>query len=763
MIGIVGCVLLVGACASSGPRRIELDEAFVRDLAPRGVPDARAADPDAARQDLLRARRELGWGRRGTAVAILEDLIAREPRYIPAHRLLQDLLIDSPADWRLRRRYALPGEATDADSAYLAARIEPDRERQAALFAEALAHDPAHPWALVGHALSLLRDDDPEGAEASALVATRVAPDLAMPWLFLGSLHLSVADIERAAAAYRAAVERDPEDVRARLGLVAAARERRDRTAAAESALAALRAAPGDALVLTVAGEALVSAGVPATLREARAILDEAARDVAHPAWVHVLRGRLALAAGDAAGAVSACDAARRAGAGHAEVARVRRRAAVFLGTYVEAVEGFVTSAPPELVRADNLYAARWRALRLAARQADAQPDGSRLLELGEALLAVGWRAEAAVVLARAQAEGPLAVRRRAIRRAAEERAFDRLLGDIAMMARALRSGTLRGEDVAEVPDVLRAIGAASRRRLGRDVTRGAVVRTYPFLGEFAVTVGSEGQFANAFDARGLLLLVGRRRGDGSRIVLGRLAVVRAGERARIAGRDLTFDECWLETDGLPRSLAGLGGGLAGLTMDRLVLLQLDTVLRGPPRVGDITLLPRPATVRAERIALDTPSAVASRLEARIAATSDLEAETLAAVRCHEIGHVYDADRMLPVFAPPWRAVGLVLRHGFDGAAVEAHLEARAALVSLAEGSAPHAALASLLGFLPDLEGETAHARGYVEVVRAMVAEIEDDPASFPSVDRRVNILQQMDRLTPDEARELGRRLLERW
>ena len=60
-----------------------------------------------------------------------------------------------------------------------------------------------------------------------------------------------------------------------------------------------------------------------------------------------------------------------------------------------------LATAPEGLESDDNLYAPRWRALREGASAATESPDGDRLLALAEALVAVGWRAESAIVFAR--------------------------------------------------------------------------------------------------------------------------------------------------------------------------------------------------------------------------------------------------------------------------------------------------------------------------------------------------------------------------
>jgi hypothetical protein len=74
----------------------------------------------------------------------------------------------------------------------------------------------------------------------------------------------------------------------------------------------------------------------------------------------------------------------------------------------------------------------------------------------------------------------------------------------------------------------------------------------------------------------------------------------------------------------------------------------------------------------------------------------------------------------------------------------------------------PRLALAALFGFLPTHEGETPHAAGYRDAAQIAVDLVVDDPRSFPSIDLSQNVLQQMDRLSDAEVRELGRRLASR-
>ncbi len=788
---VIGVLLTLAACASAGPdsRGGPSDVPRLRPATP-----PLAHEPERARDEFARARRLSGLGRAGEAVAVLEALVEREPGYVPAHRALQDLLVDSPADWALRTRYARLLEARPDEplALYLAARIEPTRARQEVLVARALDADPRHPWARVAHALALHRAGDTQGAADEAREVAADAPTLALPWTFLGALELGRGRHEDAQHAFLEALARDAEDVRTVVGLVAAARDAGDPVLAARWAVEALRLAPGDAAVAEIAGEALTRAvqaaqgtdsgdsgsgtaacTAAASPAEAAALAasalavtgDDVLAAVADAGPLHLLRARVRLALGEAEGALRDADRARASGAEPATVARVERRAWILGGEYARGVRAGIEALPPEAAAAEQLYAPRWRELQRRAAAADAARDGPTLVGLATSLVSVGWRDEAADVLADARASAPGGPwKERAASIAEQERAFDRFLGDVAEIGRVLDAAGRAGTSTPSVGDVLAAIAAASRARLGRDVTGGAVVRTYPLLGAFAASVASGGPFAHEFDDRGLFLLVGERHGSGTRIVLGRVVLVRADVAATVRGEDLTFDECWIEAEGLPAPIAGLGAGLAGLTMDRLVVLELDAVQRAAaPLPPGVELVPRPAHSDAERVALDTPSAVARRVEARLDQEGVLAEALLDAVRRHELGHVHDARRLLPVAAHPLRALSLFASSGFSPTELEARLEVRAALSALAECRRPRAALAALLGFLPEVEGGSAHARGYVEAVRDAVDEIARTPGRFPSIDPARNIVQQLDALDDDAARELGRLLLERF
>lgn len=758
---VVALSLATLAACGSSRREVVLPEAPDAASISIGEHWKRPPAPAKATEAYARARRFHGLGRTGDAFAALQEALRVDPSYLEAHRLLQDLLVRTTADWWLRRRYEerLSQRPQDADAHYLMGRLEPDPVRQLALFSRALELDPLHPYASFGRAMTLARRGEMQEAVNATRRASAASPWLALPWMWLGGENLKRGEAAVAARFYAAARDRALDDPRAWLGLAQSAEDLGQRESASRSALEALRLAPGDGPVASAAVEMLSAAAVPTQIIAALDVLSAAEKEGASTWLCAALSGRLLVALGRHSDAATAFERASASGAEPAEVARSLRLCRVLAGRYREAVDGALATLPRDAMGKDCLYAPRWARLRKAARGDLASARG--LLRLAEAMASVGWLEESRAVLVSARAADPADALVAA--RAASELAFGAFVQDLGRVARDVRAAGRRGDSLS-VNDVLSRVAAASLRRLGRDVTGGAVVRSYPFLGEFAVSAASGGSFETAFGAHGLLCLVGARSGGAAELVLGRIVVLRAGARDSVLGRAVAADECWLESEGLPDDAAGLRRGLAGLTLDRFVVLQLDAIRRSPRAPErDIPFEPRLAATAADLRSLDTPSDVASRIEARVVAEGRLPGAAVDAVRRHELVHVLDAQRMLPVATHPFTVLGLVISNGFDAEATERSLEARAQAASISAAREPRIALASMLSFLPAREGETPHAAAYRRAAQDAVDLIIADPRSFPSIDMRRNVLQQMDQLSDAEVRELGRRLERRF
>lgn len=722
----------------------------------------RAPVSDEATAALSEAKRLRGLGRTADAFGRAMDAVDADPSCLEAHRLLQDLLVRSTADWWLRERYErrLRDFPDDADSWYYLARFEPEPELQLDLFDEALTRDPRHPYASLGRAVVLARRGDVREAVSAAGRATEFAPWLALPWIWLGSESLKRGDPGAASRFYTAARDRAADDVRAWLGLSQAAEELAQRGAASRSSLEALRLAPGDETYAWGAVETLCQAGVRSDLEAAVEVVEAAARDGAPLSVVSALRGRLLLALGRSAEAVSALEAAVASGASADESAQPLRLARVLCGRYRQAVRGALSTLPPDALLSGNLYAPRWERLRSSCDEEIG--DARSLLRLAEAMASVGWLAESRAVLVAARARAP--DDERIARRAAAEVAFGGFVLDLGRIGRESRYEARRRPGSPTVEALLSHVSASSRARLGYDAAGGATLRSYPFLGAFALSVASDGAFETTFGSHGLSCLVGARSGASAELVLGRIIVLRRSPAEQVLSEPAPCDECWVESDGLPTEANGLRRGLAGLTLDRFVTLQIDTIRRAPrPPVAGLPFARRRAATREERRSLDTPSDVSARIEQRLEREGRLDGAAIDAVRRHELVHVADAARMLPFSEHPIEALSFVISHGLSSESAERSLEARAQVLSMIAAREPRLALASLLAFLPAREGETPHAAAYRIAAQIAVDEILADPAAFPSIDLAFNVLQQIDVLGDDEVRELGRRLAARF
>lgn len=724
------------------------------------------APPDvapAAEAALAEARRLAGLGRTGDAFATIVAALAAHPRYLAGERFLQDLLGGTRSDAWLKQRYDALRAASplDPDVHYLAARIEPSPALQAELFERALELDPSHPWARLGRSVVLERRGDRDGALDEASRAVVDAPWVAPLWQFLGVCAFARGAPDAAERYFREAVRRSPDDARGWAALAATCDEQGRDDDASRAAVEAIRRAPCDPGAGAMA-RILARRGAPADLASALAVVDSAVGDGGAPGVVLAIRGRLLVSAGRFEDAVRALVEARASGASPGETAVPLRRARVGAGDVRTAVVEYLAGLPCSPAEAGDETAPAWgELLDAAADRSDHADSSARVVR---ALVGVGWFDEAGTVAAAARARWPgEAAPVLAAREVERTRAF---VVDLGELARELRRRQRRADLVGLDAVFARLRESGARHGISDELTQGLRLSDYALVGAFASSAASAGEFRSAFARRGLALVIGRRSGQGAELILGRL-VSRRRVEAAVLGEPVVYDETWIEGEDLPEGLAGARGGIAGLTLDREVFVHCDVVRRAPePEDDGIPFARLPATDPRAFRSLDTPSNVAGRIElALVAEHGPRVAQELLvdAVVCHERVHVADAARLLPVSRHPFAAFWFGLTHGFRAAAIEEHLEARAAVGAIVDGADPRAGLAALVSFLPAVAGDTPHAAGYRELVVAAVAEIASDAAAFPSVDRAFNIVQQLDRLSAAEARELGFRLERRF
>jgi hypothetical protein len=105
----------------------------------------------------------------------------------------------------------------------------------------------------------------------------------------------------------------------------------------------------------------------------------------------------------------------------------------------------------------------------------------------------------------------------------------------------------------------------------------------------------------------------------------------------------------------------------------------------------------------------------------------DLDGAVLDTIRHHERQHLKDAFYYLPVEHNLWRSLGLMLSFGFSPAAVEAEMERRAELASLALSPHTELVLAHIADFLVPPVPTSPHHQGFGALAAQVQAALARD------------------------------------
>jgi tetratricopeptide (TPR) repeat protein len=716
------------------------------------------------------------------AEAAFRAAIDVSPRFVRAHRALQILLEVDFRGHELRPLYRTLAETHRSEAVfhYLLGRILPEPEAQARAFRRALEREPDGYWGNLGMGYALFQDRSFRASRTYFERALKARPRAPKAWRFLAETRIASQDFPKALEALRQASLHDPEDtshaVRAAQILYLTGRS----GDAFEVLLGVLDAEAYPSLApRALLRRFLRDEGTHQTFRRAAGVEGKVLSSFPQAPAALAFAGYLALERGNA---VRAADLLERALAGGAPPSRVRldlRRARFELGCHREGYDAWAARTRPLWDREDNESAARYRTLGSAVGKAAAKPDdGGTLTGLGHALLDCGWVREAVPVFRRAAARGS-GEAQEGLSRARTHLEF---LRELRLYFGGAYRRFLEHEDGGDLESVFRGVSALSRKVLGRDLGSGNPVRSFFLVGAVLdASPGTRSPLLEYFDSFNQVFILGRKAGGTPEAVLMTSVHRNRNQRFDHLGEPVHCDYVAGEDFALESFNEYLGGALLGVTLLGRFYTNLDKTRDRDASDWRACLRARRhrvrlarfgswrASGRREALVLDAGEGLAPLL--RLAAYRGVEVEGANAspppaargayrgVIDHEVMHVKDANRYLPVGAHPFAALGLAIRHGFSQTSIEAAMEERAALAALTASARPHLELAHLLAFAPYPESRLPHSRGYCRLLRQFLARLHDHAESYPAVDPGRNLCRQLHRLTAEEVRDIARAL----
>ncbi|MFO1078750.1 MAG: hypothetical protein U1E73_13595 [Planctomycetota bacterium] len=678
------------------------------------------------------------------AMRLVDTVLQKDPRHVDALRLRQDIARERGRKGLLlvEVERMLAAAPDDALAHYLHGRIgyTMDDKRQSFERAAALAPESLWPWLGLAYAQ---RQSDPERAlqlYSRLLDVTDAHPLVAIP----------CAQMLRAARRFdelQALYERLADDPRVpgvgALGLADVAIAQNDRDLAFASLLAALRVRPFDPVA-----QGLVRGWLAAGASEEQVarIFDGLRGDRARAT---------AFATGD--GRAVFAELLERHGQPHAALEllealpvdarkpalrRLQRRLLAGVGDAAAVLALLRADTPRELVLAEpNQLRARWLALLDGSWGEDPLADAEAAEHFLRALAATGFLVEAealaAVVLRRWPAAAAIATLRDELR---AELVFEDGL-------KSLLYDGYRTETHGRLADVLAHLRELAQAAFGRDVVGDAASFHVPLVGDLLDPF--TGGLADHLARYNRHLILGQRAGGVPEgMLLSRLSVRELPPEPELELPGRCYEVVTMDRE--VRSLSGvLGGDIAGVALLNHYMVDFDAVRDWAAGIADRRRIAASdgnaslADPLPEHAGLD-PLDASHRLQVMSPVQdADLEAAVLDTIRHHERRHLVDSFRFLPIEQHLGRGLGLILRLGLSSAAVEAEMEKRAELASLALTPHTELSLAHIADFLADPAARSPHYTGFTELARDLsrqlkvlgVPAIAAAPSRWPQLD----------------------------
>jgi len=324
-------------------------------------------------------------------------------------------------------------------------------------------------------------------------------------------------------------------------------------------------------------------------------------------------------------------------------------------------------------------------------------------------------------------------------------------------------AATGEAEDFLEFVDWARDLYERSTKKtLG---PRGNPVK-FAFVGKLMdATASSDEPLVRICAKAGLLLVLAQRSGGPPEAMLASIGRRDSMKRVRSRGTTVEREAVWLSGRHLDGYTEWAGGGdIAGLALDRLILIDLVAAAEWDGRIQRRLrkIEAQRAAVLAQQALPDEPftsvddlAGIANRLRL-VAGQMDSARE----IEVHEDAHLVDAKLHLPVGDHLFRNIGLAFRRGFSSRKILAYLERNAQLTALAEGPSARGALATCCEIM---KGRGPHAKGYREIVETMVALIAGSPGKYPEIAQDRVIVQQLHKLPEQKVRALAQEIVAKW
>ncbi len=678
------------------------------------------------------AREAIDRGEPRAALARLDEALALDPRHVDARRLRQDVLRERGRRGLLtvEAERAVASAPDDAIAHYLRGRIVEVPADKLACFERAVELAPQSVWPWLGLAHTL-RAADPARSLAiyeRLFAVTRGHPLVAAA--YAGALR-DTKQFDRAARVYEAMRADDRARGAAELGLAQLALQRNDEDSAWRRLVAGLRLRPFDPTAQALANQWLDAGASDGQAAELLDLVREEpgrARVLAQGAGAPLL-GALLRRSGRPL-AMRALLEAADVDARDVDLRRLQRRNLLALGD-VAAFLALARADVPRVVVApeQNRVRSRWLALLDGpwhARDPLAAGAGDVCVRLLAALRDCGWLHEAELLADAALRAHP--DHAAAIATLRDE--CGRQLAFEGELRRRLYDG-YRRRDGADVAALLEGLRGASSRIFGRDVVGQPTVFRAPLVGEMLDPFA--GGLAEHFDRYNRHLVLGRRAGapvEGMLHTRWALQDLPDAKELALAARCSEVIVC----DRDIRPLHGVwGGDIAGVALLNHFLVDFDSVRGWAGAVADKR---RIAAEDGMSLLQDTlpvqpgldPFDVDWRLEvASPVVDADLETALLDTVRHHERQHLVDWLYYLPIEDNVWRAFGLLFDFGFSPARIEAEMERRAELASLAVSPHTELVLAHIADYAAAGDVPSPHAKGFAALAADLAAALVED------------------------------------